>query len=394
MDLRFSDEDEAFRAEVRAFLADNLTEDLRAAGRAATSAFSEKEWNIGWLKVLHARGWAAPHWPVEYGGTGWSVTQRYIFDTECAFAQTPHLSPMGLKMVAPVIMAFGRQDQKDFYLPRILAGEDYWCQGYSEPGSGSDLASLKCRAVSDGDDYIIDGTKIWTTQAQFANRMFALVRTDNSGKPQEGITFLLLDMDTPGITIQPIITIAGDHEVNQVFFDGVRVPKANRIGDEGQGWTIAKYLLVHERGNTWGAGVRVALERLRRVAAATGAADDQAFRLRLAEAGVALDALTMTEHRVMAAISQGAMMAAESSMLKTQGTELMQRVNELGVEALEHAGIPYAHHWTRPGANDAPLGPGEAPIMIAQYLNNRAMSIYAGTNEVQRNIMAKLALGL
>lgn len=394
MDLRFSDEDEAFRAEVRAFLAENLTEDLRAAGRAATSAFSEKEWNIGWLKVLNAKGWAAPHWPVEYGGTGWGVVRRYIFDTECAKAQTPHLSPMGLKMVSPVIMAFGRQDQKDFYLPRILSGDDYWCQGYSEPGSGSDLASLKCRAVSDGDDYIIDGTKIWTTQAQFANRMFALVRTDNSGKPQEGITFILIDMDTPGITIQPIITIAGDHEVNQVFFDGVRVPKANRIGKEGEGWTIAKYLLVHERGNAWGAGVRVALERLARVARETGAAEDDSFRRRLAEVSVALEALTVTEHRVMAAISQGAMMAAESSMLKTQGTELMQQVNELGLAALEHAGIPYAHHWTRPGANDAPMGPAEAPIMVAQYLNNRAMSIYAGTNEVQRNIMAKLALGL
>ncbi|PWR20136.1 acyl-CoA dehydrogenase family protein [Zavarzinia aquatilis] len=394
MDLRFSEADEAFRADVRAFLRDNLTEELRAAGRAAASAFSEKEWNIGWLKVLNARGWAAPHWPVEYGGTGWSVTQRYIFDTECALAQTPNLSPMGLKMVSPVIMAFGRPDQKAFYLPRILAGEDYWCQGYSEPGSGSDLASLKCRAVSDGDDYIIDGTKIWTTQAHFANRMFALVRTDTSGKPQEGITFILIDMDTPGITIQPIITLAGDHEVNQVFFDGVRVPKANRIGAEGEGWTIAKYLLVHERSSSYGAGIRVSLKRVREVAGATGALDDHAFRMRLAEAGVALEALTVTEHRVMAAISQGAMMAAESSMLKTQGTELMQRVNELGLEALQYAVMPYEHRWISPGANDAPLGPQEAPVMIAQYLNNRAMSIYAGANEVQRNIMSKLVLGL
>ena len=394
MDLRFSEADEAFRAEVRDFLDKNLTDELRAAGRAATSAFSEKEWNVGWLKVLHARGWAAPHWPVEHGGTGWTVTQRYLFDTECALAQTPHLSPMGLKMVSSVIMAFGRQDQKDFYLPRILSGDDYWCQGYSEPGAGSDLASLKCRAVSDGDDYIIDGTKIWTTQAQFANRMFALVRTDNSRKPQEGITFLLLDMDTPGITIQPIITIAGDHEVNQVFFDGVRVPKRNRLGEEGDGWTVAKYLLAHERGNTWGAGISVALKRVRRLAAETGALAEDGFRRSLVEAEIGLEALTMTEHRVMAAISRGALMMAESSMLKTQGTELMQRANELGIEALGYAAMPYEHRWTRPGANDTPLGPNEAPILIAQYLNNRAMSIYAGTNEVQRNIMAKLALGL
>lgn len=394
MDLRFSEADEAFRADVRAFLRDNLTDELRAAGRASSSAFSEKEWNVGWLKILHARGWSAPHWPVEYGGTGWTVTQRYIFDTECALAQTPHLSPMGLKMVSSVIMAFGRQDQKDFYLPRILSGEDYWCQGYSEPGSGSDLASLKCRAVSDGDDYVIDGTKIWTTQAHFANRMFALVRTDATGKPQEGITFVLIDMDTPGITIRPIITLAGDHEVNQVFFDGVRVPKANRIGAEGDGWTVAKYLLVHERGNTYGAGIGVALRRVREVAATTGALEDHGFRMRLAETGVALDALTMTEHRVMAELSRGALMMAESSMLKTQGSELMQRVNELGIEALDHAVMPYEPRWTRPGANDAPLGPGAAPILIAQYLNNRAMSIYAGSNEIQRNIMSKLALGL
>ncbi|MFA5119523.1 acyl-CoA dehydrogenase family protein [Zavarzinia sp.] len=394
MELRFSDADEKFRAEVRDFLTKDLTEELRQAGKASTSAFSEREWNLGWLKILNARGWAAPDWPVEYGGTGWTVSQKYIFDTECALAETPPLSPMGLRMVAPVIMAFGRPDQKEFYLPRILAGEDYWCQGYSEPGSGSDLASLKCRATSDGDDYIIDGTKIWTTQAHYANRMFALVRTDFTVKAQEGITFLLLDMNTPGITIQPIITLAGDHEVNQVFFDGVRVPKANRIGAEGQGWTIAKYLLVHERGNSFAARIRVGLEKVKAIAQETGAAEDGDFTRRLAEAGVALEALTMTEHRVMAAISQGAMMAAESSMLKTLGTELLQRVNELGIEALGNAAIPYAHDWTRPGANATPLGPAAAPVLMAQYLNNRAASIYAGANEIQRNIMSKLVLGL
>lgn len=394
MELRFSEADEAFRAEVREFLDRNLTDDLRAAGRAATSAFSEKQWNLGWLKILHARGWAAPDWPVEHGGTGWSIPQRYIFDTECALAETPQLSPMGLKMVAPVIMAYGRPDQKAFYLPRILAGEDYWCQGYSEPGSGSDLASLRCRAVSDGDDYIIDGTKIWTTQAHFANRMFALVRTDPTGRPQEGITFLLLDMDTPGITVQPIITLAGDHEVNQVFFDGVRVPKANRIGGEGEGWGVAKYLLVHERGSTFTARIRVGLNRLKAVAAETGALDDPGFRMRLADAGVQLEAQAMSELRIMAAISKGALMAAESSMMKTLGTELMQRVNELGLEALENFAIPYSHGWTNPGANDVPAGPKRAPIMIGQYLNNRAASIYGGANEIQRNILAKLALGL
>jgi acyl-CoA dehydrogenase len=394
MELRFSEADEAFRTEVRDFLEHNLTDELRAAGRASTSAFSERQWNLGWLKILHARGWAAPDWPVEYGGTGWSISQRYIFDTECALAQTPPLSPMGLRMVAPVIMAYGRPDQKAFYLPRILAGEDYWCQGYSEPGSGSDLASLRCRAVSDGDDYIIDGTKIWTTQAHFANRMFALVRTDASGRPQEGITFLLLDMDTPGITVQPIITLAGDHEVNQVFFDGVRVPKANRIGGEGEGWAVAKYLLIHERGSTFTARIRVSLARLKTIAAGTGALEDAGFRMRLAQAGVTLEGLAMTELRVMSAISKGALMAAESSMMKTLGTELMQQVNELGLEALENFAMPYSHRWTVPGANDVPAGPEQAPILIGQYLNNRAASIYGGANEIQRNILSKLALGL
>ena len=231
MDLDFSPQDQAFQAEVRAFLETGLPDDLRAAGRRLTSVFVDKKYSIPWQKILHAKGWVAPTWPVEYGGPGWTDMQRYIFQIECARAGAPGLAPMGLRMVGPCIMRYGTPEQKAFFLPRILSGEDYWCQGYSEPGSGSDLASLQLRATSDGDDYVLNGSKIWTTHAQWANRMFCLVRTNFEGKPQAGITFLLLEMDTPGIEVKPIITLAGEHEVNQVFFTDVRVPKSGRLGE-------------------------------------------------------------------------------------------------------------------------------------------------------------------
>ena len=243
MNLDLTTEDSEFRSEVRAFLRDNLTEELSNAGRLVTSVFIEPQFSLPWQKILHAQGWAAPAWPVEYGGTGWTEMQRYIFASECARAGAPSLSPMGLAMVGPCIIGHGTPEQKAHYLPRILAGQDYWCQGYSEPGSGSDLASLSLKAESDGDDYVLNGTKIWTTHAHHANMMFCLVRTRFDSKPQEGITFLLLDMTLPGIKVDPIITLAGEHEVNQVFFDDVCVPKSGRLGAETDGWTVAKYLL-------------------------------------------------------------------------------------------------------------------------------------------------------
>lgn len=393
MDLELSPQDLAFRDEVRAFLDANLTPELRRAGERLTSVFCEPRYSLPWQRILHARGWAAPAWPKAYGGPGWSEVQRAIFAAECARAGAPSLSPMGLKMVGPVIMGFGTAEQKTFYLPRILSGEDYWCQGYSEPGSGSDLASLQLRAVSDGDHYVLDGSKIWTTHAHHANRMFCLVRTSADGKPQQGITFLLLEMDTPGLSVKPIITLAGEHEVNQVFFDGVRVPKANRIGEENQGWTVAKYLLEFERGGGSAPGLQVGLERAHRIAAAAQA-DEPAHRRRLAEAQIAVTAIDMSERMILAALAGGKNPGPASSMLKINGTEAMQRIDEISIAALgAYAGVdqPEARE---AGSNAEPIGPDEGLVAMPRYLNNRAASIYGGSNEIQRDIIARLVLGL
>lgn len=400
MKLALDEKHERFRDEVRTFLKEKLPPELAEAGRLTTSAFSEPQHNLPWLKILNEKGWAAPHWPEEYGGPGWDEMQRYIFASECAMAGTPSLSPMGLQMVGPCIMGYGTQEQKAYYLPRILSGEDYWCQGYSEPGSGSDLASLQMRAVSDGDDYVLNGSKIWTTQAHHANRMFCLVRTSTEGKPQQGITFLLLDMNSPGIRVEPIITIAGEHEVNQVFFDDVRVPKSGRIGEENDGWTVAKYLLEFERGGGSSAGLEAALERVRVMAHAEAGpdggrlADDPAFSRRFADTKIALEAITITEQRVTAALAKGGNPGPASSMLKTARTETLQRIDELGIEAAGLYGNVEQMAARQPGSNIEPVGPALSLTAMPRYLNNRASSIYGGSNEVQRNVMAKLLLGL
>jgi acyl-CoA dehydrogenase len=302
-------------------------------------------------------------------------------------------------MCGPVLMKFGTPAQKAFYLPRILSGEDYWCQGYSEPGSGSDLASLQMKAVRDGDHYVLNGTKIWTTHAHFANRMFCLVRTSNAGKPQEGITFLLLETKTPGFTVRPIITIAGDHEVNQCFFDNVRVPVENRVGEEGQGWTIAKYLLEFERGAVFAAGLKAKLAAVRHastVERSQGAelSQDQAFMQRLAAIEIELESLMMTEHRVMSRLSQGQNPGAASSMIKAHGSELSQRITELGIEALAFRASAFEPEARKQGSNLDPLTPAHGLVFMPQYLNTRAATIYGGSSEVQRNIMAKLVLGM
>ena len=395
MNLDLTPEDSDFRDEVRAFLKDNLTDELAIAGRLSTSVFIEPEFSLPWQRILHARGWAAPGWPVEYGGTGWSEMQRYIFASECARAGAPSLSPMGLSMVGPCIIGHGTPEQKAHYLPRILSGEDYWCQGYSEPNSGSDLASLGLKAVADGDDYILNGTKIWTTHAQWASRMFCLVRTRFDGKPQVGITFLLLDMNLPGIKVDPIITLAGEHEVNQVFFDDVRVPKAGRLGAENDGWTVAKYLLEFERGGGSSAGLEVNVARIRALAGKNGLLDgDPAFARALAAAEVALEAIKITEQRVSSALSSGSNPGPAASMLKVQRTEMMQRIDTLGIElGGTYAGVEQIEA-RQPGANVDPVGPPDLLTLMPRYLNNRAGSIYGGSNEVQRNIMAKLVLGL
>ncbi|HEY1427727.1 MAG TPA: acyl-CoA dehydrogenase family protein [Caulobacteraceae bacterium] len=400
MDLDLAPADLAFRDEVRAFLGAALTDELKAAARRATSVFIDKAVSLPWQRILHARGWAAPSWPKEFGGPGWTDTQRHIFAAECARAGASGLAPMGLRMVGPVIMRYGAPEQQAHYLPRILSGEDYWCQGYSEPGAGSDLAALQLAAVRDGEDYVLTGSKIWTTHAHLATHMFCLARTRREGKPQAGISFLLLDMSSPGVTVRPIITLAGEHEVNQVFFDAVRVPLVNRLGEENDGWTVAKALLEFERGGGGAPGLRVALERLIAMAAAAPADDggrlieDPAFRLRLARIAIALDAVETTELRVLAALGEGQSPGPISSMMKIQTTELMQQIDELALDALGIYAAADQPQARAPNANVAFVGPEAGLITAARYLNDRAGSIYGGTNEIQRDIMARLILGL
>ena len=390
------DDDLAFRDEVRAFLREALTPDLVRSTRLNTSVFSEADACLRWHRALHRRGWVAPSWPAEHGGCGWPVIRRWIFETELARAGAPPLSPMGLRMAGPVIMRFGTPAQRAFYLPRILSGEDYWCQGYSEPGSGSDLASLATRAVRDGDHYVVDGTKIWTTHAQHANRMFALVRTgSDTGRRQDGISFLLIDMGAPGITVRPIRSASGDHEVNQVFFDAVRVPVSDRVGDEGQGWTVAKYLLVFERGGAIAAArLRAALERTVGLAARRGVLDDPDLALAVSAVEIDVDAFEATELRVMATLRVGQNPGGlVSSMLKLRWSEIQQAITRLGVRVLGADAL--AWETARPMPDEAPasgLADAERPL-VAQYLNARAYTIFGGSSEIQREIVAREVLG-
>lgn len=402
MDLALSPQDEAFRDEVRRFLDENLTEDLREAGRKTGGVFADVDAGLRWHKVLAKRGWSAPSWPTEYGGTGWNATQRYIFARECIAVDAPRIFAMGLRMVGPVIMKFGTQEQKAKYLPRIVAGDIVFCQGYSEPGSGSDLASLKTRAVQDGDDYVINGTKIWTTGAHVADHMFCLVRTATDAKPQDGISFVLIDsMKTPGLTVKPIVTLAGDHEVNQVFFDNVRTPVANRIGPENAGWTVAKYLLEFERGgDAYTPNLYARIEDIRRIAAqeasdSTGRLiEERTFAERLAEAEMEIQALEMIEMQVLSDLSRGKNPGAVSSGMKIRGSETLQKLDHLGVEALAWYAAPHEPEARLLGHNEPTVTPDWGITAMPLYLNNRASTIYAGSNEIQRNIIAKAVLGL
>ena len=401
MDLALSSQDEAFRDEVRRFLDENLGADLREAGRKTGGVFADFEAGARWHKVLARRGWSAPAWPREHGGTGWSATQRYIFARECTPADAPRIFAMGLRMVGPVIMKFGTTEQKGKYLPGIVAGDIVFCQGYSEPGSGSDLACLRTRAVVDGDDYVIDGTKIWTTGAHVADHMFCLVRTSSEGKPQDGISFVLIDtMKVQGLTVKPIVTLAGDHEVNQVFFDNVRTPLANRIGPENAGWTVAKYLLEFERGgDAYTPNLYARLEDVRRIAreeAADGSGrliDEPALpsgwpRRRSSEA------LEMIELQVLSDLSRGRNPGAVSSSMKIRGSETLQKIDHLGVEALAWYAAPFEPEARLLGHNEPTVTPDYGITAMPLYLNNRAATIYAGSNEIQRNIIAKAVLGL
>jgi acyl-CoA dehydrogenase len=398
MDLSFGEADLAFEQEVRDFIAKHVPAEIRRAQSLNPSVFSEPDIIVGWQKALHEKGWAAPGWPKEYGGTGWSPAQRWIFETECAHAGVPSISPMGVKMVGPVIIGFGSPEQKNYYLPRILSGADYWCQGYSEPGSGSDLSSLKTRAVRDGDHYVVNGTKIWTTHAHHANRMFALVRTSDEPRQQDGISFILIDMKSPGITIRPILTIGGDHEVNQVFFDDVRVPVTDLVGEEGKGWTYGKYLLEFERGaGIASARLREALNTVSKLADSemTGRAiDDPDIALRLSEVEIDIDALEMTELRVLSAMQNGQNPGAVSSLLKLRVSEIHQAVTRLGVEVIGNDGLAVEPMRPLHTLNHKPAIPEPLLVVMPKHLNGRAYTIFGGTSEIQRDIISKLVLGL
>lgn len=399
MDISFSHEHEIFRDEVKDFLSTALNSELLEGSAACPGMFMDYKINMQWHKILYEKGWVAPAWPKEYGGTGWDLTQRYIWTTEASLANAPSTAPMGLGMCGPMLIGHGTDEQKAYYLPRILSGEDYWCQGYSEPASGSDLASLALKASQDGDNLILNGSKIWTSHAHFANRMFLLVRTYDQGKPQEGITFLLLDMDTPGISVEPILFASGTHEVNQVFFENARIPKSNIVGQENQGWKVAKYLLEFERGGGGAAKFQSGIKKLRQFAIKTpkeglSLNDDRDFKIKLSHAEIKVEAIQSTEWRVMAQLSKGSSPGPESSIMKNLGADLSQLLTELMVDALGTYAMPDQAQTPLSKKDTSPIGPVEGNKAFERYFNYRASSIAGGTNEVQKNIVAKLVLGL
>jgi len=437
MDLTFTQEEEAFRTQVRTFLRDQLPERISSkvhGGRPLT-----RDDMAEWHAILNKQGWLAAHWPEEYGGTGWTTVERFIFENESALAGGPRLVPFGLSMLAPVLIKYGSEAQKRYWLPRILDGSDWWCQGYSEPGAGSDLAAVKTQAVRDGDHYVVNGQKTWTTLGQYANMIFCLVRTSNEGRRQEGISFLLIDMNTPGVEVRPIITLDGAHEVNEVFFSDVRVPVENLVGEENRGWTYAKYLLTYERTNIAGVGQSTAaLNRLKAVAARQRKNGrtldrDPAFAARVARVEIELENMRTTNLRVIAAAAGGGAPGAESSMLKIRGTQIRQEISALNRRAMGpyaqafvaeaelesaapveravaelaladggddvpsrglEAGINADATGTAAAATSERIGPEGAESAAAQYFNNRKLSIFGGSNEIQKNIISKMILGL
>lgn len=399
MDLSLRPEDEAFRQEVRTFFKDELPTDVKTAPSVGVAI--EKPLLKKWHKILADKGWAAPAWPAEHGGTGWNVTQKHIWEEEVSRAGAPRLMAFGLSMVGPVIYQFGNAEQKTEHLPGILNGDVWWCQGYSEPGSGSDLSSLKTKAVRDGDDYIVNGQKIWTSYAHEADWIFCLVRTDDSGKQQEGISFLLIDMKTPGVTVKPIVSIDGLHHLNEVFFDDVRVPISNRIGEEGKGWTYAKFLLVNER--TGIAGVpqsKKGVQNIRSIAqqepSGSGAplwAEDS-FRRKLTEIEIKLQSLEYTNLRILADVAAGKPAGPESSILKIIGSEVQQELAILAVETVQHYALPSHVDDLSGQSNQEPVGPDYSLLPMVNMAFGRASSIYGGSNEVQRNVISKAVLGL
>ncbi len=398
MDLRFTPEEQQFRQEVRAFLEESLPHATRQTVLEGLHVSPED--TVGWQRILHRKGWGGPNWPRQFGGTGWDPVRQYIFEEESAAAGAPRLLPFGLKMVGPVIMRFGNEAQQRRHLPRILAGEDWWCQGYSEPGAGSDLASLQCRAERQGDHYLVNGQKTWITLAQHANWIFCLVRTDRSAKAQAGISFLLVDMRTPGVTVRPITMLDGGQEVNEVWFEEVRVPVENLVGEENKGWTYAKFLLGHERTNIAGIGAsKRELVKLKRVAAlerkrGKPLAEDPFFAARLAQVEIELMALEITNLRVLSAEAERRAPGPEASLLKIKGTEIQQAITELLVQAVGTYALPFRREALAPSFDGPAVGPEYAAPSAATYCNMRKASIYGGSNEIQKNIITQMILGL
>jgi alkylation response protein AidB-like acyl-CoA dehydrogenase len=396
MDLNYTSEDLAFRDQARAFLDASLPADLQQKVRKHLRM--SKDDYVRWHRILAKQGWVAPGWPAEFGGPGWSAVQRHIWDEECARAGTPPILPFGVNMVAPVIMAFGSEQQKAHFLPRILSCQDWWCQGYSEPGAGSDLASLKTSAVRDGDAYVVNGQKTWTTLAQHADMIFCLVRTDSGVRKQEGISFLLIDMHSPGVTVRPIIMLDEDHEVNEVFFDNVRVPLQNLVGKENQGWTYAKYLLGHERTGIAAVGrSKRELASLKRLAGSRNKNGkpliaDPLFAAKVATLEIELMALEMTVMRVLAQEHKAP--GPEASVLKVRGTEIQQTLTELMVEAVGPMALPFDAAYLASETPHSVFDDDDAAPLAAHYFNVRKTSIYGGSNEIQRNIITQMILGL
>ena len=392
MDMQFSEADLRFQSEVRMFLDEKLPERLRRNGWLTPGAFAQAADWLEWQRILFDKGWLAYNWPVQDGGTGWSPTQRYIFERECAFAHAPALAAQGLRMLAPVLSHFGSEEQKAYYLPRILSGEHTWCQGYSEPEAGSDLAALQCRATREGDTYVVNGTKIWTTNAHISSHIFCLVRTDPQAKRQRGISFLMIDMATPGISVEPIALVSGDKELNQVFFDDVVVPLSNRIGDENDGWTVAKFLLEHERGGSCMApGMLVAIDDLRKAAATLAGrngkplVDDADFMHRVSMVELEAQGLEMLELRLLSQLAGNRSPGPESASVGLLVATITQAIDSLVVEALGSRALELVE--------ERPV-PDYAQLAMPSYLNNRAWSIMAGSNEVMRTLIAKTVLGI
>ncbi|MAZ90205.1 MAG: pimeloyl-CoA dehydrogenase large subunit [Cellvibrionaceae bacterium] len=399
MNVEFSAEELAFQQEVRQFLNDKLP--AKIAEKSKKELHFTKEDFVEWQQILAEKGWAAVNWPVEHGGTGWTPTQKYIWSNECAKAGAPGVIPFGMSMVAPVIYSFGNEEQKQRFLPDILGSKVWWCQGYSEPNSGSDLASLKTTATRDGDEYVVNGTKTWTTLGQHADWIFCLVRTAGSeAKNQESISFLLIDMKTPGINVSPIYLLDETREVNEIHFDNVRVPAENLIGEEGKGWTYAKVLLTHERTGIAGvAKSKDSLAKVKQLASETNhfgspLMDDPAFAQKVADLEIDLLALEYTDLRTLAAVSTGKAPGPESSILKIKGTEIAQQIDELKMEIAGYYAIPFVKDQFEYGFEGPMVGPGSAANSAPLYFNHRKTTIYGGSNEIQKNIICKAVLGL